>query len=105
MKAASPSSTTSGCASGVAGAGADGGVGGATGGGGGGSEVGASGGRWLYLDGVATVRAVKWTAPFSETSPMLHALAMLPQWRQVRDESRGRSVCGGQSASLVGVVG
>jgi len=48
-----------------------------------GGEEGPRGVCWLYLDAVATVRSVKRGAPFSETSPMLHALANLPSWRQV----------------------
>jgi hypothetical protein len=39
--------------------------------------------RYLYAAAIAHVRASKTGAPFSETSPVLHSISLLPSWQKV----------------------
>uniref|UniRef100_A0A7S2S7E8 Serine/threonine-protein phosphatase 2A activator n=1 Tax=Rhizochromulina marina TaxID=1034831 RepID=A0A7S2S7E8_9STRA len=39
--------------------------------------------EYLYLDCIGAIKEMKTGAPFSETSPMLHSISQLPNWRKV----------------------
>ena len=41
--------------------------------------------EFMYLEGIQTIQRIKNTAPFYETSPMLHSISELGDWKAVRN--------------------
>jgi serine/threonine-protein phosphatase 2A activator len=41
--------------------------------------------EFMYLEGIQTIRTVKSSAPFYETSPMLQSISELSDWKAVKN--------------------
>jgi hypothetical protein len=64
------------------------------------------GAEYMYLEGIQTIQRIKNTAPFYETSPMLHSISQLGDWKAVKNgmhklylgEVRRAQICSRHSA-------